>query len=170
MIVNSDEESDSDAYQDVPELSDVPEDTTQARLRGTLNESDSDEESDSMNSTEEDSEAEKENSSKELSQDEDDEKAAKKGSSKKGKAEQSSPFNKDDEDIIEEGRLFLQNIPYSCKEEELRDFVSQYGEIVDVFIPLNSKRESKGYAFVTFMFPEQAIAAIEVDVCLEDSL
>lgn len=174
MIVNSDEESDSDAYQDVPELSDAPEDTTQARLRGTLDESDSDEESDSMNSSEEGSEAEKEkekeNSSKELSQDEDDEKAAKKGSSKKGKAEQSSPFNKDDEDIIEEGRLFLQNIPYSCKEEELRDFVSQYGEIVDVFIPLNSKRESKGYAFVTFMFPEQAIAAIEVDVCLKDSL
>lgn len=169
IIDISDEESDSDAYQDVPELTEIPEDTTQAKLRGTLSESDSDEESDSLDSSEAPSEAENEkgDASKDSSHDEKDEDIAKKGS-KKGKSEQQSSINKDDEDVIEEGRLFLHNIPYSCKEEELRDFMSQYGEIVDVFIPLNSKRESKGYAFVTFMFPEQAIAAIEVIDSLRD--
>ena len=115
-----------------------------------------------MNTEEDNGEAESdmEDSMKESIQEE--EKEENETKTKKGNAEESSPFNKDDEDIIEEGRLFLQNLPYSCKEEELREFVSQFGEIVDVFIPLNSKRESKGYAFVTFMFPEQAIAAIEV--------
>ena len=67
-----------------------------------------------------------------------------------------------DEDVIEEGRLFIRNLPYSCKEEEISAYVSQYGEIADLFIPLNAKRESKGYCFVTFMFPEQAIQALPV--------
>ena len=67
-----------------------------------------------------------------------------------------------DEDVIEEGRLFIRNLPYSCTEEEISAYVSQYGEIADLFIPLNAKRESKGYCFVTFMFPEQAIQALPV--------
>ena len=67
-----------------------------------------------------------------------------------------------DEDVIEEGRLFIRNLPHSCKEEEISAYVSQYGEIADLFIPLNAKRESKGYCFVTFMFPEQAIQALPV--------
>lgn len=127
--MNSDEESDSDAYQDVPEHVDDTQDA--------LEEDNSDEESDSaVNAT-------------------------------SSTAEQEPVMNPADEDVIEEGRLFFRNLPYSCTEEELREFAGRYGEIVDVFIPLNPKRESKGYGFVTFMFPEQAIAAIEVDCVAE---
>ena len=127
--MNSDEESDSDAYQDIPEQVD----DTQTRLQDALEDENSDEESDAV--------------------DED----------VKPTAEQEPVMNPADEDVIEEGRLFFRNLPYSCTEEELREFAGRYGEIVDVFIPLNPKRESKGYGFVTFMCPEQAIAAIEVD-------
>ena len=75
-----------------------------------------------------------------------------------------STKTEDVDDVIEEGRLFIRNLPYSCTEEEIKAHVSQFGEVTDVFIPLNAKRESKGYCFVTFMFPEQAIKALEVGV------
>ena len=145
--LHSDEESDSDEYQDIPEItksshflphgsnneendqstSHEYNENYQAILRGTNEESDSDSESD------------------------DDEKRTIQPEVDIG-----------DEDVIEEGRLFIRNLPYSCKEEEIAAHVKQFGDIVDVFIPLNAKRESKGYCFVTFMFPEQAIIASEV--------
>ena len=71
---------------------------------------------------------------------------------------------------VQQRTVFVNNLSFAAAEADVQERFQQYGEIVDVFIPLNSKRESKGYAFVTFMFPEQAIAAIEVDVCREDSL
>lgn len=77
-------------------------------------------------------------------------------------ASKEEPNSSDVEDIIEEGRLFIRNLPYSCMEEEIREYAQRFGEVVDVFIPLNGERKSKGYCFVTFMFPEQAAKAIEV--------
>ena len=79
-------------------------------------------------------------------------------------ASKEEPNSSDVEDIIEEGRLFIRNLPYSCTEEEIREYAQRFGEVVDVFIPLNGERKSKGYCFVTFMFPEQAAKAIEVGV------
>ena len=79
-------------------------------------------------------------------------------------ASKEEPNSSDVEDIIEEGRLFIRNLPYSCTEEEIREYAQRFGEVVDVFIPLNGERKSKGYCFVTFMFPEQAAKAIEVSV------
>lgn len=142
FLVNSDDDSDSDsdAYQDIPE-GNTPEADYQTLLRGTGNEeSASDSDSD------------------------DDEENQHKVATLSSKTEVTPEVDEGDEDVIEEGRLFIRNLPYSCKEEEIAEHVKQYGELVDVFIPLNSKRESKGYCFVTFMFPEQAITALEVEL------
>ena len=130
---DSDSDSDSDDYQDI----DFPAEPVEKEVK-----EDSDSDSDS------DSEDENEKHSKVTL------------SSKPLPTPTSTPSN--DEDVIEEGRLFIRNLPYSCKEEEISAYVSQYGEIADLFIPLNAKRESKGYCFVTFMFPEQAIQALPV--------
>ena len=132
---DSDSDSDSDDYQDV----DLPE-----PVETTMKEDASDSDSDS------DSDSEDEN-----------EKHLKTTLSSKPLPTPQTPST-NDEDVIEEGRLFIRNLPYSCKEEEISAYVSQYGEIADLFIPLNAKRESKGYCFVTFMFPEQAIKALQV--------
>ena len=35
-------------------------------------------------------------------------------------ASKEEPNSSDVEDIIEEGRLFIRNLPYSCMEEEIR--------------------------------------------------
>ena len=131
---DSDSDSDSDDYQDI--------DFSEPVEKEVKDNSNSDSDSDS------DSEDENEKHSKVTL------------SSKPLPTPTSTPSN--DEDVIEEGRLFIRDLPYSCKEEEISAYVSQYGEIADLFIPLNAKRESKGYCFVTFMFPEQAIQALPV--------
>ena len=139
-VVNSDEESDteSDEYQDVPELSVAPaSEDLQSHLRGANSDEESDDESDSEEETQ-----------------------PTKGSARAGDAVEES----DSDDAMEEGRLFVRNLPYSCTEEEVSTFAKQFGEISDVFIPLTARRESRGYGFITFLFPEQALAAIEVGV------
>lgn len=134
IVVNSDEESDADS----DEYQDIPEEPTSEKavdLQSQLRNVNSDEESDESESEEE------------------------------AKNDEVKPMEESDvDDVIEEGRLFIRNLPYSCTEEEIKEYTKQFGEITDVFIPLNSKRESKGYCFVTFMFPEQAIVALEVEL------
>ena len=139
---DSESSSDSDEYQDVPDISGEKKESATTHEESDVN---SDEESD-INSDEE--------------------------SDGQVKASEETHFNnetadtkaEDVDDVIEEGRLFIRNLPYSCTEEEIKAHVSQFGEVTDVFIPLNAKRESKGYCFVTFMFPEQAIKALEVEL------
>ena len=130
---DSDSDSDSDDYQDI----DFPAEPVEKKVK---EDSDSDSDSDSEDENEKHSKATL--SSKPLPT--------------------TTNTSSNDEDVIEEGRLFIRNLPYSCTEEEISAYVSQYGEIADLFIPLNAKRESKGYCFVTFMFPEQAIQALPV--------
>ena len=130
---DSDSDSDSDDYQDI----DFPSEPVEKEVK---EDSDSDSDSDSEDENEKHSKATL--SSKPLPT--------------------TTNTSSNDEDVIEEGRLFIRNLPYSCTEEEISAYVSQYGEIADLFIPLNAKRESKGYCFVTFMFPEQAIQALPV--------
>ncbi|MCP9264594.1 hypothetical protein DINM_022706 [Dirofilaria immitis] len=53
--------------------------------------------------------------------------------------------------ILETGRLFVRNLPYMCSDEDLRYLFNKYGEISDL--------QCKGFAIVTYVFPESAVAA-----------
>eukprot|EP01138_Halocafeteria_seosinensis_P002857 gb/GECG01002918.1/.p1 GENE.gb/GECG01002918.1/~~gb/GECG01002918.1/.p1 ORF type:complete len:897 (+),score=177.71 gb/GECG01002918.1/:1-2691(+) len=66
----------------------------------------------------------------------------------------------DDESLIETGRIFVRNLPYSCSSEDVQQFFQHYGEIADVNIPVDSSGRSKGFAYVTFMIPEHAVTAL----------
>ena len=152
---DSESSSDSDDYQDIPDaLSSLNKERNHDR-ENSNEESDwnSDEESDLPDH---DNQSDMHDSDNNNNNDNDNDN----GSEEKEKKERME--EEDVDDVIEEGRLFIRNLPYSCTEEEIKSFMKQHGEITDVFIPLNAKRESKGFAFVTFMFPEQAILAIEV--------
>lgn len=139
---DSESSSDSDEYQDVP---DIPGEKKESATTHEESDVNSDEESDINSDEESDGQV----------------KASEETHSNK---ETAGTKAEDVDDVIEEGRLFIRNLPYSCTEEEIKAHVSQFGEVTDVFIPLNAKRESKGYCFVTFMFPEQAIKALEVEL------
>ncbi|KAI8513353.1 putative RNA-binding protein 19, partial [Branchiostoma belcheri] len=66
----------------------------------------------------------------------------------------------EDESIAESGRLFIRNLPYLCKEEDLEGLFSKYGRLTECHIPIDTfTRRAFGIAFVTFMIPEHAVTA-----------
>uniref|UniRef100_A0A6Q2Z0X9 RRM domain-containing protein n=1 Tax=Esox lucius TaxID=8010 RepID=A0A6Q2Z0X9_ESOLU len=66
-----------------------------------------------------------------------------------------------EEDIAESGRLFIRNLPYTCTEEELQDLFSKHGPLSEVVFPIdNLTKKPKGFAFVSYMIPENAVTAL----------
>ncbi|KAF6774936.1 hypothetical protein AHF37_05861 [Paragonimus kellicotti] len=65
-------------------------------------------------------------------------------------------------DIRESGRLFVRNLSYQCTEEDLEKLFSAHGALSDIHLAYDIKKQtSKGFAFVTFLFPNEAVAAFE---------
>ncbi|XP_024900250.1 probable RNA-binding protein 19 isoform X1 [Pteropus alecto] len=73
--------------------------------------------------------------------------------------------NEEEEDLADSGRLFVRNLPYTSSEEDLEKIFSRYGPLSELHYPIDSlTKKPKGFAFVTFMFPEHAVKAYaEVD-------
>uniref|UniRef100_A0A6G1S8Q6 Putative RNA-binding protein 19 n=1 Tax=Aceria tosichella TaxID=561515 RepID=A0A6G1S8Q6_9ACAR len=66
------------------------------------------------------------------------------------------------EPVEESGRLFIRNLNYNCKQEDLEEVFSKYGELTEVHFPIDKQtRMPKGYAYVEFMFPKNAARAYE---------
>ncbi|KAN0065554.1 Multiple RNA-binding domain-containing protein 1 [Thecaphora frezii] len=64
------------------------------------------------------------------------------------------------DEIMESGRLFIRNLPYSATEDEIREFFESFGNVSQVHIPLDKEtKASKGLAFVTFSDPAHALSA-----------
>lgn len=58
-------------------------------------------------------------------------------------------------------KIYVGNIPFSATKDELNDLFTEYGEVVDVYIPPNPETgEGRGFAFVT-MKEENVVKAIE---------
>lgn len=66
------------------------------------------------------------------------------------------------ESLLDSGRLFVRNLPYSITEEDITKLFEKYGPLTEVMIPLDKEgSHSIGYAFITFVFPEHAVKALE---------
>jgi len=46
-------------------------------------------------------------------------------------------------------KLFVGNLPFKATREDVKELFSQFGEVTDVFIPVDSIGEPRGFAFVT---------------------
>ncbi|XP_056131196.1 probable RNA-binding protein 19 [Lampris incognitus] len=69
--------------------------------------------------------------------------------------------DEEEEDVSESGRLFIRNLPYTCTEEEIKDLFTKHGPLSEVLSPIdNLTKKSKGFAFVTYMIPENAVTAL----------
>ena len=67
-----------------------------------------------------------------------------------------------DETIADSGRLFLRNLSFTVKEEDLTETFEQFGPLTEVTVPLDkSTNRPTGLGFVTFMLPEHAVKAYE---------
>lgn len=64
------------------------------------------------------------------------------------------------ETVGESGRIFVRNLSYSVSEDEIRNIFENFGPLTEVNLPVDKiTRRSKGFAFVTFVLPEHAVAA-----------
>ncbi|XP_043968752.1 probable RNA-binding protein 19 [Gambusia affinis] len=69
--------------------------------------------------------------------------------------------DEEEEDVSESGRLFIRNLPYTCTEEEMKELFAKYGPLSEMLFPIdNLTKRPKGFAFVTYMIPENAVVAL----------
>ncbi|KAI1291964.1 putative RNA-binding protein 19 [Halotydeus destructor] len=67
-----------------------------------------------------------------------------------------------DETIAESGRMFVRNLAYSCSIEDLEGLFGKFGEIAELHLPIDkATKKIKGFAFVSFVFPEHAVKAYD---------
>lgn len=70
--------------------------------------------------------------------------------------------SKDGKDVLETGRLFVRNLPYTATEDELEELFSKFGNVSQVHLVVNKDtKRSKGIAYVLFTLPESAVRALE---------
>jgi multiple RNA-binding domain-containing protein 1 len=62
--------------------------------------------------------------------------------------------------LADTGRLFLRNLSYQCEEDAIREAFSKYGKLTEVHVPVDRAGRRKGIAFVSYMFPEDAVRAL----------
>ena len=74
-------------------------------------------------------------------------------------AEAASAQQSASDEALDSGRLFLRNLSYTVTEADLRTLFSPYGSVAEVHVPLDDHRKPKGFAYVSFMFPADALAA-----------
>lgn len=58
-------------------------------------------------------------------------------------------------------RITVTNLPFSLSQESFRNFFSQYGELSEGYIALDSSGKSRGFGFLKFKNPE---------ICLPDNI
>ena len=64
-------------------------------------------------------------------------------------------------DGLDEGRLFVRNLPYSSSEPELQELFGAFGRVDELLLPLDAEtRRAKGFAHVTFSICEHAVRAM----------
>ncbi|KAL6114261.1 rbm19 [Pungitius sinensis] len=69
--------------------------------------------------------------------------------------------DEEEEDVAESGRIFIRNLPYTCTEEEIKELFATHGPLSEVLFPIdNLTKKPKGFAFVTYMIPENAVTAL----------
>jgi multiple RNA-binding domain-containing protein 1 len=66
----------------------------------------------------------------------------------------------DVQSVGETGRLFIRNLPYSATEDDLRATFETYGDIAELHLPIDDTGQSRGYAFVLYVVPENAVRAL----------
>lgn len=85
------------------------------------------------------------------------EKENEEGSTEKGNAQQEQQVNVDE---WEEGRLFVRNLSFDVKEDELQQLFKRYGTLNEVHLPIDPKTgKGKGYAHIMYMIPQNALQA-----------
>ncbi|KAK8608225.1 hypothetical protein V6N13_023654 [Hibiscus sabdariffa] len=64
--------------------------------------------------------------------------------------------------VLESGRLFVRNLPYTATEDELTELFSKFGDLSQVHLVIDKDtKRSKGIAYILYKVPECAVRALE---------
>ena len=64
--------------------------------------------------------------------------------------------------IADTGRIMIRNLPFSTTYEDIEQEFKRFGPIVEIHLPHDKlTKESKGYCFILYMIPENAIKAYD---------
>ena len=83
----------------------------------------------------------------------------------KMEVDQNNNHGYDDEDAeakpeeTSQARLFVRNLPFATTEEELKEYFSYYGKVLECHIPVDDQKRNKGFAFVSFVSAVHALEA-----------
>lgn len=65
-------------------------------------------------------------------------------------------------EVLETGRLFVRNLPYTATEDDLEEHFSKFGSVAQVHLVVDKDtKRSKGFAYVLYTLPESAARALE---------
>lgn len=69
------------------------------------------------------------------------------------------------ETLADTGRVYIRNLAYTVTENDIEELFKKYGPVSEVHLSMDRfTRKPKGFAFVTYLFPEHAIKAfLELD-------
>lgn len=67
--------------------------------------------------------------------------------------------SEDLEKVSDTGKLFVRNLSYDCTEDQLKSHFESIGPISSLELPVTKNGKGKGFAYVTFLFPEHSIKA-----------
>jgi multiple RNA-binding domain-containing protein 1 len=78
------------------------------------------------------------------------------------------PVEPPEPEIQVTNRIYVTNIPYQTTDDSVESFFSQYGEVTDVLVPIDTiAKRAKGFAFVTFADSEAAAHVLKEAVIFE---
>ena len=60
---------------------------------------------------------------------------------------------------LDKTRLFLRNLPFDTTEEDVQNHFGGFGTVEECHLPSDDEKRSKGFGFVRFSTPQQALAA-----------
>lgn len=63
-----------------------------------------------------------------------------------------------------QNKLFIGNLPFKLREDDIRDLFTKFGEITEVAVPTNRDTgKPRGFAFVTYKTEDSAKQALTLD-------
>ncbi|ONI11422.1 hypothetical protein PRUPE_4G106000 [Prunus persica] len=75
--------------------------------------------------------------------------------------ELSTSKEEEKEEVLESGRLFVRNLPFTATEDELEEVFSKFGDAQVHLIIDKETNRSKGFSYVLYTLPESAERALE---------
>lgn len=85
-----------------------------------------------------------------------------KNDTKSGDSTKKTEYKELTESIADTSRLYIRNLSYAVQSEDIENLFKTFGELSEVYVPIDpTTKKPKGFAFVSFLFPEHAIKALE---------